>query len=79
MPDWTEAELGELGPMLRGYVEASFPRKSGTQHAACATCGEVFGNHPGRRSRFCSACRGQERLRAAREGMRRLRRRRKST
>jgi hypothetical protein len=40
------------------------------------TCGELFGNHPGRLSRFCPAYRPQERLRAAREGMRRLRQRR---
>jgi hypothetical protein len=79
MANWTEAELAELGPMLRSYVEASLLRKRDPHRAGCATCGEVFSNHPGRRSRFCPACRPQERLRAAREGMRRLRRLRKST
>jgi hypothetical protein len=73
MADWSENELAELGPMLRGYIEASLPRKCDNPLAACATCGEKFGNHPGLRSRFCPACRPQERLRAAREGMRRLR------
>jgi hypothetical protein len=77
MGDWSESELAELGPMLRGYIEASLPRKRDARRAACATCGELFGNHPGRPSRFCPACRGQERLRAAREGMRRLRAHRK--
>jgi hypothetical protein len=79
MADWSESELTELGPMLRGYIEASLPRRRDAHRAGCATCGEWFGNHPGLRSRFCPACRPQERLRAAREGMRRLRRRRKAT
>ena len=73
MANWSETELAELGPMLRGYVEASLPRGPDAQRAACTNCGEKFGDHPGRRSRFCQACRPQERLRAAREGMRRLR------
>jgi hypothetical protein len=25
MADWSESELAELGPMLRGYIEASLP------------------------------------------------------
>ena len=73
MANWSETELAELGPLLRGYVEASLPRKPDAQRAACTSCGEKFGDHPGRRSRFCPECRPQERLRAAREGMRRLR------
>ena len=73
MTDWSESQLAELGPMLRGYIEASFPRKRDAQHSACTNCGDKFGNHPGRRSRFCPACRPQDRLRAAREGMRRRR------
>jgi hypothetical protein len=77
--DWTEAELDDLGPMLRGYIEASLPRKREDRRTACAACGVRFGNHPGKRSRFCPACRPQAQLAAAREGMRRLRQRRKST
>ena len=53
MADWSESELAELGPILRGYIEVSLPRRRRTQGAACATCGERFVNHPGRRSRFC--------------------------
>jgi len=78
MADWSESELAELGPMLRGYIEASLPRRRRTQGAACATCGERFGDHPGRRSRFCPAYRPGERLRAACEGVRRLRKRGRS-
>ena len=78
MAKWSEAELDELGPGLRGFVANSVSRKTEGRRYVCATCSERFGVHPGKRSRFCPACRPQERLRMVREAVRRLRAHRKS-
>ena len=79
MAIWTNDELAELGPGLRGFVEASAFRNHGKQYGRCVTCGEPFGSPPGTRSRHCPACRPEAQRLAVREGMRRLRRQRKST